>query len=71
LSEIEYLSFVILVFIDKFFFPRAIFICMDSYHLKLVYFSRRACAAVELRKKLHGKRFPPDTMEAVISRAGA
>jgi SOS response regulatory protein OraA/RecX len=37
-----------------------------TYHLKLVYFPHRAYTAVELRKKLHGKRFPPDIVEAVI-----
>jgi hypothetical protein len=37
-----------------------------TYDLKLVYFPHRAYTAVELRKKLHGKRFPPDIVEAVI-----
>jgi hypothetical protein len=37
-----------------------------TYDLKLVYLPHRAYTAVELRKKLHGKRFPPDIVEAVI-----
>lgn len=41
-------------------------IMQDAEKVALGLLARRAYTAVELRKKLHGKRFPPDIVEAVI-----
>ncbi|KAL9365978.1 hypothetical protein Peur_037177 [Populus x canadensis] len=41
-------------------------IMQDAEKVAVGLLARRAYTAVELRKKLHGKRFPPDIVEAVI-----
>ncbi|EEF30209.1 hypothetical protein RCOM_0104450 [Ricinus communis] len=39
---------------------------LDAEKMAIEFLATRAFTAVELRKKLHGKKFPPDIVEAVI-----